>query len=92
MSPFREDKKQVLSVIFLEKQDLFNWDHEWESKAVVPEKFEIQYADESKSLAQSEYSDYQNSEVSIRLNIHLLEHCWTRLKVLIETLTERIGL
>ena len=43
-------------------------------KPVVTEKFEIEYGDESKKLAQLEYSDYKKSEVIKKLNDYLFEH------------------
>ena len=41
---------------------------------VVTEKFEIDYGDESKSKAQGEHLDYQNSKARLRLKDYQIEH------------------
>ena len=71
---------------------MFDWEHDGEMKPVVTQKFEIEYGDEWKSLAQLEYSIYQNSEVGRRLIDYLIKYYWTNFKLLIETLTEKLGL
>ena len=40
---------------------MFEWDLEGKTKPLVTVKYESEYGDESKSLSQLEYSDYQNS-------------------------------
>ena len=56
---------------------MFDWKLDGITEPVVTQKFEIEYGDESKSLAQLESSDYQNIEARIRLNDYLYEHYWT---------------
>ena len=53
-------------------------------------KFEIEYGDESKSLAQLEYSDHQHFEATIILNDYLIEQYSKKFKLLIDTLTEEM--
>ena len=57
-----------------------------EKKPAVTEKYESEYGDESRSLAQLEDSDYQNSEARIRMNDHQNERYLTSLKLSIEKL------
>ena len=72
---------------------IFVWlDLDRKIKPAVSEVIEIENGDESKLLAQMEYSDYQNCEARIQLNDYLNDHYWTRFKHLIETLTEKLGL
>ena len=55
---------------------------------LVTKKNEIEYADESKTLAQLEHSNYQDSEIKTRMNYYPIEHHLKSFKLLIETLHE----
>ena len=57
---------------------------------LVREKNEIEYGDESKSLAPMEHSDNRNSEARITMNDYLNEHNIRSFKISIETLLKEI--
>ena len=64
------------------------WDLDWKIKPVVTVKSEIEFGDESKSLAQSEDSDCQISEARIRKNDYLIQHYLASFKHSFEILLE----
>ena len=63
-----------------------------ETRPVVTVKYEIEYGDESKSLAQLEKSDYQKSGTRMRIRDWFIEYSCTSFKLLIEILLEQIRL
>ena len=87
ISEFTEHERQI----FYPKYPLSDSSHDREKKPVVTEKFDIEYEDESKSLAQLDYSEYQNP-IRTRLDGYLSEYNWPSFNLLIEALTKKIRL
>ena len=87
---FKECETYILNLILLH-EDFFSIDTLVEEiQAVVTENYEIDYRNESKSLAQLEYSYIQNSEARMRKKDYLISDSRTSIKLLIGNLPEEI--